>query len=147
MLAAVLLSLVIIAITILIHGFGTTYLVTYLYRKQWSHEQESSMRNALFVLSATAVALMILHFAEITLWASVYLIFPIQEITDMEQAVYFSMITYTTVGYGDVVLGPHWRIMSGFEAMNGILLFGWSTAIFFSTFQRILGNLKNRFEN
>ena len=147
MFAAAALSLGIIALTILMHGFGTTYLMIHLYRRNRKHVQENSIKDAMFILSSTAVALMILHFLEIAVWASVYLIFPIQQITDMEQAVYFSMVTYTTVGYGDVVLGPHWRIMSGFEAMDGILLFGWSTAMFFSTFQRILGNLKSRFEN
>jgi len=90
---------------------------------------------------------MVLHFIEIAVWAFVYLIIPdITQVAGVEEAIYFSMVTYATLGYGDIVLGPHWRIMSGFEAMNGILLFGWSTAMFFSTVQKILSNLKDRFD-
>ncbi len=147
MLVSVIISLAIIVFTILIHGLGTTYLVVYLYRKHWKKEQDWGIRNSLFVLSSTALFLMVLHFVEIAVWAFVYLIIPdITQVAGVEEAIYFSMVTYATLGYGDIVLGPHWRIMSGFEAMNGILLFGWSTAMFFSTVQKILSNLKGRFD-
>jgi hypothetical protein len=46
----------------------------------------------------------------------------------MEPALYFSLVTFTTVGYGDLTLGPDWRLLSGLEAANGFLTFGWSTA-------------------
>ncbi len=147
MLVSVVISLAIIVFTILIHGLGTTYLVVYLYRKHWKKEQDWGIRSSLFVLSSTALFLMVLHFIEIAVWAFVYLIIPdITQVAGVEEAIYFSMVTYATLGYGDIVLGPHWRIMSGFEAMNGILLFGWSTAMFFSTVQKILSNLKDRFD-
>lgn len=147
MLVSVVISLAIIVFTILIHGLGTTYLVVYLYRKHWKKEQDWGTRSSLFVLSSTALFLMVLHFIEIAVWAFVYLIIPdITQVAGVEEAIYFSMVTYATLGYGDIVLGPHWRIMSGFEAMNGILLFGWSTAMFFSTVQKILSNLKDRFD-
>ena len=138
-------SLGIIALTILIHGLGTTYMVVYLYRRNQKTKIERGIQNAMFILSFTAIYLMILHFLEITLWAIVYLLIPeIKQVSGMEEAIYFSMVTYATLGYGDIVLGPHWRIMSGFEAMNGILLFGWSTAMFFSTVQKILSQLKDK---
>jgi voltage-gated potassium channel Kch len=101
------------------------------------------MRKALYILSSTAIFLMMLHFSEIVVWAIVYLIIPdIQQLSSFEEAIYFSMVTYTTVGYGDITLVPRWRIMGGFEAMSGILLFGWSTAMFFSAVQRILGQVQ-----
>jgi voltage-gated potassium channel len=69
----------------------------------------------------------ILHCLEAAVWAEFYLLqhcFP-----DRETAYYFSLKSYTTVGYGDVVISPPWRLMGSLEAMIGVLLFGWSTAI------------------
>jgi voltage-gated potassium channel Kch len=53
------------------------------------------------------------------------------------EAVYFSISSYTTVGYGDVVLGPEWRTLGAAEAAVGILLLGWSTALLFVVIQRL----------
>ena len=47
------------------------------------------------------------------------------------------MVTYTTLGYGDVVLIERWRLLSSFEATNGIIMFGWTTAIVIAAVQRI----------
>ena len=66
---------------------------------------------------------------EIWIWALFYFIFEI--IQDLESALYFSTVTFTTVGYGDVVLNQDWRILSSVEALNGFLLFGWSAAFIF----------------
>ena len=53
----------------------------------------------------------------------------INAIEGFEQALYFSMVTFTTLGYGDVLLEDHWRLLGSFEAANGIIMFGWTTAI------------------
>lgn len=140
MILPVSISLAIIVATILIHGFGTTWWVNRLFRKhKLAQQQNWDLNKALYILSGTAIFLMMLHFAEIAIWAMAYLTIPgIKELQSLEEAVYFSMVTYATLGYGDITLGPRWRIMSGFEAMDGILLFGWSTAMFFSAVQRSL---------
>lgn len=144
----VLFSIGIIIASIFVHGMGTTYLVIYLYRKQQRSVKKWGFSTALQVLSVTALLLMLLHFIEIMIWASVYLMIPeIRQLANFEEAMYFSMVTYATLGYGDIVLEPQWRIMSGFEAMSGILLFGWSTAMLFSSVQRILGQLLHRVVN
>ena len=73
------------------------------------------------------VALVILHSTEIIIWGQFYVwrrCFP-----DVETAAYYSVTSYTTVGYGDVVIASPWRLMGGLEAMFGVLLFGWSTAV------------------
>jgi len=54
-----------------------------------------------------------------------------------EEAAYFSLVTYTTLGYGDIILGPTWRVLSGFEAINGIMLISWSTAMFYSVVKNV----------
>ncbi len=135
-------SLGIVALTILIHGSGSIFLVEYLFVKHRNYGESFGFTKAMKVLCSTAIFLVVLHFIEIMIWAICFLIIPnIEQINNIEQAMYFSMVTYTTVGYGDIVLIPFWRVMSGFEAMNGILLFGWSSALFFSIVQRILATL------
>lgn len=138
----VLFSVGIILISIVIHGLGNTYLVLFLYKKQQKAIKKLGYKSAFQVLSFAALLLMLLHFIEIMIWAMAYLAIPeIRQLANFEEATYFSMVTYATLGYGDIVLEPQWRIMGGFEAMSGILLFGWSTAMLFSIVQKILSEL------
>ncbi len=58
-------------------------------------------------------------------------------LSGMEPALYFSTVTFTTLGYGDVVLDPRWRLLASFEAANGIIMFGWTTAIVIAAVQRV----------
>lgn len=70
-------------------------------------------------------------FIEMLAWSLLYLTLNIQDVPDLETALYFSISTFTTVGYGDVFLGKEWRVLSAIEAINGFLLFGWTTAFIF----------------
>ena len=67
--------------------------------------------------------------------AYLYLL-PDQYLGTAEEAAYFSFVTFTTLGYGDITLPYPIRLMSGIEAINGILLVGWSTALLFAVVQR-----------
>ncbi len=81
--------------------------------------------------------LVVLHTLEILLWAGVYrALVPVGELADLESAVYFSFVTFTTLGYGDITLSEGWRLLSGIQALNGILLVGWSTALMFAVVQK-----------
>ncbi|MGI9330588.1 MAG: ion channel [Gammaproteobacteria bacterium] len=72
---------------------------------------------------------------EVLIWAFVYL--SLGAIQGMEKALYFSMVTFTTLGYGDVVLPDQWQLLSAIEATNGIIIFGWTTAIVIAVIQRV----------
>ena len=72
----------------------------------------------------------LLHLVEIALWAFFYTWK--EALPDMTTALYFSAMTYTTTGYGDVVLPAAWRLVGGVEALTGILMCGWSAAFFFA---------------
>jgi len=67
------------------------------------------------------------HLIQVLLWAVTYVL--IDAIQGFEKAMYFSMVTFTTLGYGDVTLEPGWRLLGSFEAAVGIIMFGWTTAI------------------
>ncbi len=56
---------------------------------------------------------------------------------DLQSAFYFSAVTYTTTGYGDLVLPNEWRLVGGVEALTGILMCGWSAAFFFAVVSRM----------
>ncbi len=56
---------------------------------------------------------------------------------NFQDAIYFSLVTFTTLGYGDIVLAERWRVLAAFEAANGIIMFGWTTAIIVAAVQRI----------
>ena len=87
--------------------------------------------NVLAIILVMIAAL----FLESTLWAYGYLI--IGALQDFEQAMYFSMVTFTTLGFGDVVLPARWQLLSSIEAANGIIMFGWTTAIVFAVVHRV----------
>jgi hypothetical protein len=72
---------------------------------------------------------------EVWLWAGLYLV--IGALETLEEALYFSTVTFSTLGYGDVVLDNSWRLLGSFEAANGLFLFGWSTALVFAVIQRL----------
>jgi hypothetical protein len=76
----------------------------------------------------------LLHLLEISVWALYY--FVQHAIDDLQAAFYFSAVTYTTTGYGDLVLPEAWRLLGGVEALTGILMCGWSTGFFFAVVSR-----------
>ncbi|MDX2607582.1 MAG: ion channel [Woeseiaceae bacterium] len=80
--------------------------------------------TAAFTMSVTWV--MFAHLIEVLLWSVIYLVLGIFDA--IEPALYFSLVAYTTLGFGDVVLPESWRLLSGITAANGFLVFGWSTA-------------------
>jgi len=80
-------------------------------------------------MSATALVLMVAHLAEVLVWSVAYSLIHIAPPgTDL---VYFAFVNYTTLGYGDVTPLERWRLLGPITAMNGVLLFGWSTAVIF----------------
>lgn len=125
--------------TVLIHGVGTLGAVELLARF-WHRRYHHALMKALIIVRLICM-LLLLHLAETGLWAMFYMgidLFP-----DAETALYFSLTSYTTVGYGDVVLPDHWRLFGPVEAAVGILMFGWSTAFLVAALTRMFGDHLN----
>jgi hypothetical protein len=88
------------------------------------------------VMIAAVTVLMIAHLAEVLVWSLIYLVFDVAlEGTDI---VYFAFVNYTTLGYGDVTPVERWHLLGPMTAMNGVLLFGWSTAVLFEVLRMTL---------
>jgi voltage-gated potassium channel len=138
MLGLLLTSVTMVAIPVALHAFGTIYWIRYLMHHYSAPDGHFSTQKAIPALIGTAVVLLTLHLVEVMVWALAYLfILPGDQMDTVEKAVYFSVVTFTTLGYGDVTLVDHeWRLLSGIEALNGILLVGWTTAFLFAVFQR-----------
>ena len=97
-------------------------------------------RAAVFAL--VIVAVFVAHVIEIWIWAVFYYSkASISEIPTLESAVYFSTSSFTTVGFGDLVLSEEWRLLSSFEAINGMILFGWSTAFIFAVVRHVYSQI------
>lgn len=87
---------------------------------------------------AVMVAVLLMFCATIVegfAWAGAYL--SLGAFSDIEPALYFSIVTFTSLGYGDIVLTEQWRLLASFQAANGIILFGWTTAIAFAVLRSI----------
>lgn len=137
MLRLILIGSALIAITVLIHAIGTSAWVRYLSQK-YVTDRHWSGRQSMLVLVYTALIILALHTLEIVIWAITYKnLVPINELASFEEAVYFSIVTFTSLGYGDITLSEGWRLLSGIEALNGIILVGWSTAMIFAVVQHV----------
>lgn len=89
----------------------------------------------LTLLFAAAVGIVVIHALEIWIYALVYL--HLNAFRDIEQALYFSIVTYSTLGYGDVLMPQAWRILGATEAPVGVIMLGWSTAFLISLLSQV----------
>jgi hypothetical protein len=138
MLEPLLISIVIVAITVVIHALGTHHWRRFMARRFLGPDGNFKRGKDLPAVMWTAVALLMLHVVEVLIWALTYrALTPISSLDTFEKAVYFSIVTFTSLGYGDITLPEQeWRLLSGIEALNGVLLVGWTTAFLFAVVQR-----------
>jgi voltage-gated potassium channel len=123
-----------LAVCVLIHALGTLVIGHQLNRRMVAHAGAVT-RHAFLLLIALSLFLFALHAVEMLIWATAY--WWTDAPPSFDVAFYFSVSSYTTVGYGDVVLGPEWRTFGAAEAVVGVLLLGWSTALLFLVIQRL----------
>ncbi len=89
-----------------------------------------------WIMSSTVCVLMAAHLLEVLVWAGLYKSLGVAPAGS--ENLYFAFVNYTTLGYGDILPAERWRLVGPFAAMNGILLFGWSTAVIFEILRRTL---------
>ena len=97
-----------------------------------------SLRLNIVMVAAASIAivpvLMVAHLSEVMVWSLAYVI--VKAAPAGADPVYFAFVNYTTLGYGDVIPVERWRLLGPITAMNGVLLFGWSTAVIFEVLRR-----------
>jgi hypothetical protein len=122
-----------VAATVTIHAAGLGVVLNRVMRPQAL--QNSGFRQVTWLIIRAAWWLILIHLAEIAVWGLFY--WWRQCLPDAESAFYFAGVTYTTVGYGDLVLPREWRMLAPVEAMTGILMCGLSTGFFFALVNRL----------
>jgi hypothetical protein len=121
--------------TVTIHFAGLLLLMrTLRYRGQRFHAQESILGQGALILSVV-LGIFAIHTIEIWLYAFVFQ--AVGAIEEFETALYFSIVNFASLGYGDITLGKDWRLFGAIEAANGVILFAWSTAFLLSVTTRL----------
>jgi cell division protein FtsX len=90
----------------------------------------------IMVMIATVAVLMMAHTSEVMVWSLAYAV--VDAAPAGADLTYFAFVNYTTLGYGDVIPVEAWRLLGPMTAMNGVLLFGWSTAVIFEVLRRAM---------
>lgn len=135
-----LVSTLTVVATVLIHGFGLAMLVRSLRAINVSISDDTAIRHHVEIsiigpVLMVVLSLFVLHGIEIWFYAAIYL--ALGAVPDLEQAVYYSTITYGTVGYSDTYITKDWRVLAAIEGVNGVILLGWSTAFFVTILARL----------
>ena len=123
-------ALSIVALCVVIHTGGLVLFGEFLIHRFPRLERVASMRRQVVALMLVFAVVMTLHLIEASLWAAFY--YWRDLFHDFETALYFSLVTYGTIGFGDVVLPQRWRLLSGIEGISGVLLCGLSAAFIFA---------------
>jgi Ion channel len=135
MIASFALATFMVGVTVTTH-FGGLLSLTWLLREgghRFHAHERASGQGALILF--VVLGLVAIHTVEIWLYGCAYM--AVGALPDFEEALYFSTASFTTLGYGDIVLDHHWRLLGAIEGANGLLLFGWSTAFLFSVTGRL----------
>jgi hypothetical protein len=120
---------------IAIHAMVMT-LVVQLTRKLAIRDRSSQPLFLTWMMIGTVSVLMAAHASEVLVWSLAYFILGVA--TTDSSSIYFAFVNYTTLGYGDVIPNKEWQLLGPITAMNGILMFGWSTAVIFEVLRRSL---------
>ena len=125
-----------VVVTVCIHAVGFSALLRALIR---AHALDTSgFWRVTWLVIGLACWLMLIHLLEISVWGLFY--FWQGCMPDAESAFYFSGVTYTTLGYGDLLLPTPWRMLAPLETLTGILMCGLSTGLFFAVVSRFMSN-------
>jgi hypothetical protein len=128
----------VLLVSMLIHGVATALLVQGVVRMiRVGYPGLGFWKNVVVMMVVTLITAA-MHLTEIALWAGILL--ACGEFSTFEQAFYVSAENYTALGYGDVLLSGRWRLLGPLEAINGLLLFGLSTAVLFAVLSHLIAN-------
>jgi Ion channel len=121
--------------TLFVHVLPLSTTVSIARRQKRRGQAGATFWGEFAIVALIILFALVAHLIEIALWAAVFVI--CGEFHDFGIAYYHSAVNYTTLGYGDLIMSPNWRLLGPLEAANGILMFGVSTAMIFTLILRL----------
>jgi len=122
--------------TILIHALALSATVNLVRRERRLGRAGASFWIDVAIVAQAMSFALVAHLIEIVVWAVLFV--RCGEFSELGTAYYHSAVNYTTLGYGDVIMSPAWRLLGPLEAANGMLMFGVTTAMIFAVIQRLI---------
>jgi hypothetical protein len=141
MLIQLLVGSLVSAMAIMIHALATVGAIG-VARAAGQRPGRYPRLHLMTVMVATVLVLMLAHTCEIVVWSLSYAV--VGAAPEGSDLLYFAFVNYTTLGYGDVTPVKAWRLVGPMAAMNGILMFGWSTAVLFEVLLKTIERLGSR---
>ncbi len=138
MIQQLILALALTCVTVIIHAVGSVYVVIPA-AGLWPRSVDPANKpRPIWTLIRLVSCLLLLHLFEMIVWAIAFVV--VGMLPDFETSLYFSLKSYTTVGYGDVLPLPEWRLVGPLEAAVGVLMLGLSTGFIVTAVQRIFAH-------
>jgi hypothetical protein len=138
MLLALLVGIVVLLGSLLSYGMATALIVqVVVWLIRTGYTGLGFWKNVVVMMIVSLITA-VAHLTQIALWAVALLM--CGEISSFDKAFYGSAQNYTALGYGDIVLSERWRLLGPLEAIDGLLLFGLSTAVMFAVMSRLIAN-------
>jgi hypothetical protein len=122
--------------TIFIHALAVMATVGFIRHERSLGRVGVSFWNDTGIVTLTILLSLAAHLVDIALWAMLFVM--CGEFPEFGTAFYHSAVNYTTLGYGDLIMTPSWRLLGPLEAADGMLMFGVSTALIFAVIQRLV---------
>lgn len=135
MLSELVQAFAVVAVCVIIHISGLALFTTVLVQRRAHIQQDPRLWKISLILIIMFGVVILLHLIETMIWAGFY--YSQDLFQNFETALHFSLTTYTTVGYGEILLPEHWRLLGGIEALSGPLLCGVSTAFIFAVLNEL----------
>lgn len=136
MLKEIAIAAAVVSVCLMVHVAGILLMARWLLRKRDELGLNITNKHFALLLIVLFAGVMSLHLTQTGLWALFY--WKRGLFSDFETALYFSMVSFTTIGYGDVLLPRNWRLLGVVEGFSGVLLCGISTAFMFAVVNGML---------
>jgi|SRR5271163_1034435 len=122
--------------TTIIHALPLSATIKFVRREKDRGHLAKSFWIDMGIVALAIFSALVAHVLEMALWAALFVV--CGEFSDFATAFYHSAVNYTSLGYGDIIMSPKWRMLAPLETANGMLLFGVSTAMIFALIQRLV---------
>ena len=126
-------------LTVALHSLASVFLVRSMFALARRVRVRPPMRSLLLGMMLTGAILTFAHLVEVAVWAGAYVM--VGGVANDMDSYYLAFVNFTTLGYGDLLPTHRWRLLGPITAANGMLLFGWSTALIFAILARLSDTL------